>query len=102
MGKRANSEGSIYRRNDGRWAASISLDNGKRKTTYHKTQQDAIKANRQAIQAREHGILVTEDQTVTQFLTTWLEDTMKANLRPRTYGRYREIITLHILPILGK
>ena len=43
MGKRANQEGSIYKRKDGRWVASIVLENGKRKSIYCKTQQEAIK-----------------------------------------------------------
>ena len=32
MAKRANGEGSIFKRKDGRWAASVSLDQGRRKT----------------------------------------------------------------------
>lgn len=30
MGKRANGEGTVYQRKDGRWVATISLDNGQR------------------------------------------------------------------------
>lgn len=38
MGKRANNEGSIYRRqSDGKWVASITLDDGKRRVFYSKT-----------------------------------------------------------------
>lgn len=40
MGKRANGEGSIYERKDERWATSVTLENGKRKTVYGKTQKE--------------------------------------------------------------
>ena len=103
MGKRANSEGSVYQRKDGRWVASISLENGKRKTIYSKTQREALKEVQRANRAKEQGIILsTEDQTLEIFLKTWLEDTARLNLRDRTYIRYRELMELHVLPTLGK
>jgi len=103
MGKRANQEGSVYKRQDGRWVASIVLENGKRKSVYCKTQQEAIKAARKANQDKDQGLLLPgEDQTLGTFLTTWLQDTVKNKVRPRTYERYRELIELHVVPMLGK
>ena len=102
MGKRANGEGTVYPRNDGRWVASISLDNGKRKSIYCKTQRDAIREAQRVNQAKEQGMLsVREDETLDTFLTSWLQDTAKPNLRPRTYIRYRELMELHVIPTLG-
>ncbi len=102
MGKRANGENSVYQRKDGRWVASITLENGKRKSIYCKTQKEAIKASRNAGIAKEQGTLIdTADQTLSTFLKAWLEDTAQHNVRPRTYIRYRELIELHILPTLG-
>src|SRR6266700_373779 len=102
MGKRANTEGSIYQRNDGRWVASISLENGKRKSIYCKTQREAIKAVQQANRAKEQGLLVSEEQTVEEFLTSWLRDTVQHSVRLRTYIRYRQLIEQHVLPMLAK
>ena len=103
VGKRANQEGSIYKRKDGRWVASIVLENNKRKSIYCKTQQEAMKAVREVNQQKDQGMLLTgEDQTLNNFLTTWLQDVAKHNVRVRTYERYRELITLHIIPVLGK
>ena len=34
MVKRANGEGTVYKRKDGRWVASITLPSGKRTHTY--------------------------------------------------------------------
>src|SRR5713226_8762245 len=73
MSKRANQEGSVYKRQDGRWVASIVLENGKRKSVYCKTQQEAIKAARKVNQDKDQGLLLPrEDQTLATFLTTWL------------------------------
>lgn len=102
MGKRANGEGTAYRRNDGRWVASISLENGKRKSIYCQTQREAIKEVQRANLAKEQGMLsILSDETLGAFLTSWLQDTAKPNLRPRTYIRYRELMELHVLPTLG-
>ena len=103
MGKRANQEGSVYKRKDGRWVASIVLENGKRKSVYCKTQQEAIKAVRKANQEKDQGLLLlSENQTLDTFLTSWLQDTVKNKVRERTHVRYRELIELHVLPALGK
>lgn len=103
MSKRANGEGTVYQRKDGRNPASIILENGKRKSVYCKTQQEAIKLARKANNDKDQGILIsTEDQTLSTFLTTWLQDTAQPRLRDRTYLRYRELIELHVLPMLGK
>jgi integrase len=103
MGKRANQEGSVYKRKDGRWVASIVLENGKRKSIYCKTQQEAIKAVRKANQDKDQGVLLSgEDQTLDTFLTSWLQDTIKNKVRARTHERYCELLQLHVLPILGK
>ena len=103
MGRRANGEGTVYQRKDGRWVASITLENGKRKSIYCKTQKEAVKAAREANQQKDQGILLAgEDQTLSDFLTVWLHDIVKNNVRERTYGRYREVVTLHIVPALGK
>ena len=103
MGKRANGEGTVYQRNDGRWVASITLENGKRKSIYRKTQQEAIKVARKANHEKDQGTLITtEDQSLQVFLTAWLQDTARPRLRYRTYIRYRELVELHILPTLGK
>jgi integrase len=37
IAKRGNNEGSITRRDDGRWMARVTLPEGKRKTFYAKT-----------------------------------------------------------------
>jgi integrase len=101
MRKRANGEGSVYRRKDGRWAASVSLDHGRRKAFYGKTRQEVGRKLGAALKARQDGLpVVGERQTVAKFLESWLEST-RPTVRPRTFTRYEEYVRLHVIPELG-
>jgi integrase len=86
MSKRANGEGTVYQRKDGRWVAVIPLEDGKHKFIYRQTQREAIKELQRANQTRMQGTFITTgEQTLETFLTSWLQDTAQPNLRPRTY-----------------
>lgn len=100
--RRANAEGSVFRRRDGRWAASVSLGPGRRKTVYGPT-RDAVSAKLiTLLKAREEGLpLAPERQTTGQYLGQWLE-AVRPTLRPESYRRYEEVCRLHIVPELGK
>ncbi len=103
MKRRGHGEGSIHLRKDGRWAASISLENRKRKTFYGKTRREVQEKLKVALREQQQGTLVTApQQTVKQFLDDWLENTHKHNIRPRSYERYELIVRLHIVPYIGK
>jgi integrase len=103
MAKRGNGEGSVYKQRNGLWAASISVEGGKRKYFYGKTRKEVQEKLAAALQEQKQGMFVaTPQQTVGQFLTDWLENTHKQSVRPRTYERYEEAIRLHLLPVLGK
>lgn len=72
--RRANGEGSIHKRKDGRWAAALSLPGGKRHTLYGKTRQDVARKLTASLRDRELGLpVLPERQTVDQFFTRWLE-----------------------------
>jgi integrase len=102
VGKRVKGEGSIYQRKDGRWVAVIPLDGNKKKFFYAKTQREALKELQLANHAKPQGALITTgDQTVTLFLTSWLEDTAQHRVREKTYVRYEELVRLHLLPVIG-
>lgn len=103
MARRGNGEGSIYqRKSTGRWEASITLEDGTRKTFYGKTRTEVKDKLKKAMADQQQGLLVKSDrQTVGQFLTDWLENTHRRRVRPRTYERYREAINLHIIPAIG-
>jgi site-specific recombinase XerC len=72
-------------------------------TWLKKSQKEAVKVARNDSLAKEQGTLIEgPDQTLSTFLTSWIEDTAQYNVRPRTYIRYRGIIYQHILPTLGQ
>ena len=102
MGRRANNEGSVFQRTDGRWAATVSVGNGKRKSYYGKTREEVAHKLTSALKAHLDGLpLVGERQTVGQYLGSWLE-AIRPTLRPESYRRYEEIVRLHITPQVGK
>src|ERR1700730_8515920 len=103
MAKRGRGEVSIYRRQEGRWTAEISLEGGKSKFLYGKTRKEVQEKLKKALYEQQQGTLVTgAQQKVGQFLTHWLEDVHKRSIRPRTYERYEEIVRLHLAPGIGQ
>lgn len=84
---------------DGRFP---SLSKTEKKTIYCQTRREAEKERTRLSQEKEQEIhIAASNQTLSQFLTDWLENTAALRVRPRTRIRYRELITLHILPTLG-
>jgi len=103
MKRRAKGEGSIYHRKDGRWAAALTLENGKRKFMYRHTQEEAVRALQLANQAKMQGNLTsTRNETVERFLLDWLQYRVQPRVRERTYLNYQETVTKHLLPTLGQ
>ncbi len=101
MSKRANGEGTIYKRSDGRWTASVSLAGGRRKSFYGKTRGEVAHKLVAAQKARQDGLpLLTERQTVRIYLQGWLES-VRPSLRPATHKRYSEYVRLHAIPVIG-
>jgi integrase len=96
-------DGSIYqRKSDGRWVAAISAD-GKQRYLYAKTREEARQKLREAQRRQEQGQPVTfKRQSLGQFLERWLEDVVKAGVRPRTHASYAQMVRLHIVPELGQ
>lgn len=107
--KRANGEGSIFQRPDGRWVERVSLGydtvSHKRltKTVYGKTQAEVRKKVTEALRKYDQGLTVhSRSQTVEQFLNNWLNEVAKPKVRPSTYRSYEQIVRNHLVPGLGK
>ena len=102
MARRGHGEGSIYKRDDGRWAAGITLEDGKRKTLYGKSRKEVQEKLKVALHQQQEGTLITTpQQTLKQYLEYWLEEVHRQSIRDRTYERYEEIVRLHLVPVLG-
>jgi integrase len=105
--RRGNNEGSITQRPDGLYEGRLSYqdDEGRirRKSLYGKTRQDvAIRLN-QALADLSKGQPPKqgETQTVEHYLTGWL-GRVAITIKPSTHQRYRELMTLHVIPFLGR
>ena len=102
MSKRANGEGSIHQRKDGRWCASLSIGRGKRKHFLGATRAEVSRKLTAALKSRDDGLPVTTGrQTVEQFLKNWLE-AIRPSIRERTWAGYEQHVRLHAVPALGK
>jgi len=99
--KRGQNEGTIYKRKDGSWAAQVSIQ-GRRLTKYTKTQSEARTWLRTTLSQVDNGITFLGAQMVLgKYLEQWLV-TVKTSVRPKTYEQYKQIVTSHIVPILGR
>ena len=100
--KRGQREGSVYRRKDGRWAASISLPDGKRRTFYGRTAEQAREKLASAKQAVALGLpLPSQQVTVARFAQDWLT-AIQPTVRPPTWQHYESLLRVHVLPTLGR
>ena len=100
--KRANGEGSISQYPDGRWAARLTLPDGRRKAFYGSTRREVQEKLTAALTARQQGQLIpTERETTAQFLQRWLTDVVRPGVRPRTYEAY-SLNVRRLLPHIGK
>lgn len=101
--KRADGEGSVFRKREDLWGAYIVGEDGKRKYFYSKTQQGVLEKLAAAREEKRRGMLIiVPQQTLVEYLAYWLEHNVRSVLRARTYERYEGIVRLHIVPVLGK
>lgn len=100
MARRNNGEGSIVRRKDGRWQASIRL-NGTRRTVYGKTEREA-RARLRDLQRQidKTGALPNPGRrTVGDLMDAWLSGA--PDLKPTTAAQYRLFFDTYVRAKLG-
>lgn len=102
-GRRGNGEGSIGQRADGTWQARLTLETGERKYVYAKTRAEVAAKLAALVADRNRGLPINTDErlTVERFMRDWLE-TVKPQLKATTHRRYTDLVTLHMLPTLGR
>jgi len=99
--RRANHEGTLYRRKDGLWCAQVSLD-GHRLTKYGKTQQECRLWVQGILGKIDSGLTYASTHiTVESFLNLWLSG-KELSCRERTVFQYRRLAQHYILPYLGE
>ena len=62
MSRRGNGEGTSVRRKDGYWVAVISLDGGKRQSSYGKTREEVARKLTQAARDKDVGLPIVPEQ----------------------------------------
>ncbi len=106
-GGRANYEGTVYERKDGRWEAALSYRNEggelKRKRAYRKTRGEADAALTKMKADRDGGIsLDGPNPSLEEYLVAWLRDSVVPSVSPKTLESYETACRVHIIPALGK
>ncbi|SEG91101.1 Site-specific recombinase XerD [Thermomonospora echinospora] len=104
--KRANGEGTIYQRKDGRYegAAFVPTTAGtfKRVRLYGRTHDEVRRKLTKLLEQADQGIPVAaESWTVGQYLTYWLDNVVRPERKPRTAQGYESVIRLYLIPELG-
>ena len=106
--KRANSEGSIRKRKDGRWEGRYTAghDPATGKTIYKnvlgKTQAEVKEKLKRAIEdSAKLDMSKVGQYTVGQWMDVWFENYAKIKVRPSSHQTYRGYIENHIKPNIG-
>ncbi len=104
--RRGRGEGSIRKRADGRWEATITLPavsgRRRRKSYFGKTKTEVTRKMQEGQRKVEQGLpLPSERETLATYMTSWLVDAAAPRLRPRTLASYQMIVKVHLIPELG-
>jgi integrase len=107
MGKRANGEGTITKRKDGRYhaAAYVYRPDGTRvrKFVYGKTRNEVAQKLTEIQQKTRQGIpAATSAMSLADYLTYWLAAVASVRLKPSTFTSYEIMARLYITPRLGR
>src|SRR5215218_6086648 len=106
--QRGNGAGTVYARKNKEgeiisYRGSYFTPDGKRRYVSGKTKTAAERSLREAMTDADRGLVFdASNQSVSEYITHWLEDFAKANLSSRTYHNYKLQIREHIVPAFGK
>ncbi|MFJ3191567.1 tyrosine-type recombinase/integrase [Streptomyces griseoviridis] len=104
---RANGDGTVYQRKDGRWeAAGYVLAPGnthRRIRVYGTTRKEALAKLTEKTAASNRGLPAPSAQgSVAAYLTYWLDNVAVHHLRENTHTRYTAVTRLYLIPGLGR
>ena len=109
MAKRANGEGSIRKRKDGKWLVTFPTglykENGKREYLYFyfNSQAEAVEKMRQLQNEKAVGVCRSKAAIKTgDWIHTWIEKYKAPHLAPSTLTSYRNNFRVHIRPYVGE
>lgn len=102
--KRSNGEGTIYKRNDGRWCAAFFDEEDKRHFVYGRTQAEVKKKLKTKMEDPNSGRKKNQEIQTLEEWTKYFLDTYKKNeLKESTYAEYLSLHRKHIKEsLIGK
>lgn len=97
--------GSVYQiktgRHAGKWAATITLSDGRRRTRVTATAAEAEQARRQMLaDAEGQSVAAGRSPTVSEHMRSWLLYTVRPSVRPSTFEAYQHK-TAMLMPLIG-
>ena len=103
MSRRANGEGSIYQRKDGRWTGAVYVlnrDGGRqRRQVYGRTRAEVAGKVADLLSLnRKHIPAAPVEVTLQQYAQSWLKRLGSSGLKPATVSNYRWVLDRHVLP----
>jgi integrase len=101
MAKRGRNEGTIFRKANGTWRAQVSIE-GKRISHTATSYAEGRNWTRKMLDQIDQGMTFEgQNLTLGVYLKEWIE--IKKNvLRSKTRYQYEKLISLYILPMLGR
>jgi integrase len=105
--KRADGEGTVTQRSDGRWMGRLSVSrdvDGKahRLTVYGSTQAEVVEKLKNLRQQRDtNAKSVVSKDSVAGYLTRWIENDVEVNGEGKTHQEYEAAVRLYISPFIG-
>jgi integrase len=104
--RRSPGDGALFRRADGQWVGSVEVptaDGRRRQKRVYSRDRNKAAAKLRELQAAINAGLVPTAATTTvgRWLSHWLEDIAKPDLRPMTYRSYELTIRKYIIPAIG-
>lgn len=105
--KRADGEGTVTQRSDGRWMGRLSVSrdvDGKahRLTVYGSTQAEVVEKLKNLRQQRDtNAKSVVSKDSVAGYLTRWIENDVEVNGEGKTHQEYEATVRRYISPFIG-
>lgn len=105
--QRANGNGTVYQRADGRWIARayvLTPDGTMRRRDFYGATEAEANGKMVAAQAKSNEGIPADATgwTIERFLLYWLEHIVKPARKPKTYQGYELVCRVHLIPRLGK
>jgi len=106
MGRRANGEGTLFKRKDGRWSTQVTVTMAdgtkKRECIIRKSRADVKAEMDKLLEMNKKSIrMASQKWTVGEWMDHWLHNVAKERIRRNTFIGYESMTRLHIKPLLG-